>query len=138
LIAALTFVVGVVLITVAETAARLDWTRTFAAGAITLGALGMGIYVGVSQPGHWVAARTRLAAARQPLGIALLVLVFVPSLAGLVAGMYGVFDEPDGTGWVVLIGAAVLVLMLVATAAAFAVGLQAVMRAGAEVEERAP
>lgn len=135
IIAAIVFVVGVLLITIAEAAARLDWFRAFGAGAITLGALGIGVYIGLTQPARWVAARTRLASAKQPIAIAILVLVFLPALLGLIAGVAGIFNDPDGAGWVVLTGAAVLVLMLVATAAAFAVGLAAVMGAGAITDE---
>ena len=137
IIAAIVFVVGVVLITVAETAGRLDWFRAFGAGAITLGALGIGVYLGLTQPARWVAARTRLASAKQPLAIAILLLVFAPPLLGLVAGVAGIVNDPDGSGWVVLTGSLVLVLLLVATAAAFAVGLSAVRSAGSASEDEA-
>ncbi|CAN5824913.1 hypothetical protein BH23CHL2_BH23CHL2_08790 [soil metagenome] len=130
LIAAIAFVVGVGLITIAEMPS-MHWTRVFGATAISLGALGIGVYIGLSQPGRYAAVKARLAAVKQPLAIAILVLLFLPALAGLIAGVVGLYRNPDGTGWVVATGGIVLVLMLVATAAAFAVGLAAVTGAGA-------
>jgi hypothetical protein len=129
LISAIAFVVGIALITVAELAS-LDWTRAFGAAAISFGALGIGVYVGMSQPGRYVALRERLSEFKQPIGVAILTLLFVPALTGLLAGIIGLFSDPDGTGWVVVTGAVVLVLMLAATAAAFAVGLRAVLAVG--------
>ena len=116
---------GVVLITLAEMPS-LHWTRVFGATAISLGALGLGVYVGLTQPGRYATARARLAAAKQPIGIVVLVLLFLPAVLGLGAGVIGLFDGPDGNGWVVATGAVVLALMLAATAAAFVVGLRAV------------
>lgn len=130
LIAAIAFVVGVGLITIAEMPS-MHWTRVFGATAISLGALGIGVYIGLSQPGRYAAVKARLAAVKQPLAIAILVLLFLPVLTGLVAGVVGLLRSPDGTGWVVATGGIVLGLMLVATAAAFAVGLAAVTGAGA-------
>jgi hypothetical protein len=133
LIAAIALVLGVALITVAE-APSLSWTRVFGATAISLGAVGIGVYVGLSQPGRYAAVRERLAAVKRPLGVAVVVLLFLPALAGLAAGMVGLFSDPSGTGWVMATGTVVLILMLVATGAAFAVGLSAVLAAGGEGE----
>lgn len=124
------FVVGVLLITIAEAAARLDWTRAFGAGAITLGAIGVGVWVGLGQSARLVALRQRLAGVKQPIGLTILVLTFLPAMLGLVAGLLGLARDPDGTGWVVLTGALVLALLLAATAAAFAIGASAIRSAG--------
>jgi hypothetical protein len=133
LISAIALVLGVVLITVAE-APSLSWTRVFGATAISLGAVGIGVFVGLSQPGRFAAARARLAAVKRPFGVAVVVLLFLPALAGLAAGVVGLFSDPSGTGWVMATGAVVLILMLVATAVAFAVGLSAVLATGNEGE----
>lgn len=130
-IAVAVFVVGVVLITIAELAARLDWTRAFGAGAITLGALGVGVWVGLGQSARLVALRQRLASVKRPLGLAVLGLTFLPALLGLAAGLVGLANDPDGTGWVVLVGALVLALLLAATAAALAIGVAAILGIGA-------
>lgn len=124
LISAIALVVGVALITVAEMPS-MHWTRVFGATAISLGALGIGIYVGLAQPGRYAAARARLASAKQQIGIVILVLLFLPALLGLGAGVVGLVSDPEGTGWVIATGGVVLALMLAATGAAFVVGLQA-------------
>lgn len=137
LISAIAFVLGVALITIAEMPS-MHWTRVFGATAISLGALGIGVYVGLTQPGRYAAARARLAEAKRPLGIIVLILLFFPALAGLVAGVIGVFNDPDGTGWVVATGGVVLVLMLIATSAAFVVGLGAISGATAKESDDSP
>ncbi len=124
LISAIALVIGVALITVAEMPS-MHWTRVFGATAISLGALGLGVYVGLTQPGRYAAARARLASIRAQLGIVLLVLLFLPALLGLVAGLVGLFNDPAGTGWVIATGALILALMLAATVAAFVIGVQA-------------
>ena len=136
LISAIGLVVGVALITVAEMPS-LHWTRVFGATAISLGAIGIGVYVGLTQPGRYAAAKARLAADRQPLGIVLVVLLFLPAMAGIVAGLIGLLNGPDGTGWVVALGGLILALMLAATGAAFAVGLSAMAGIGRAAREDA-
>jgi len=130
LISAIAIVPGVALITIAEMPS-MHWTRIFGATAISLGALGLGVYVGLSQPGRYAAARARLANVKQPVGIVILALLFLPPAAGLGAGVIGLFNDPDGTGWVVALGGALLLIMLVATVAAFVVGLLALSAASA-------
>ena len=125
LIAAIALVIGVALITVAESPS-FHWTRILGATAISVGAAGVGIYVGLSNPGRYAAAKARLQAVRTPISIVILALLFLPALAGLVAGLIGLFDGPDGTGWVVAVGALTLAFMLAATASAFVIGLRAV------------
>jgi len=130
LISAIALVLGVALITIAEMPS-MHWTRIFGATAISLGALGLGVYVGLSQPGRYAAARARLANVKQPVGIVILALLFLPPAAGLGAGVIGLFNDPDGTGWVVVLGGALLLIMLVATVAGFVVGLLALSAAAA-------
>ncbi len=130
LISAIALVLGVALITIAEMPS-MHWTRVFGATAISLGALGLGVYVGLSQPGRYAAARARLANVKQPVGIVILALLFLPPAAALGAGVIGLFNDPDGTGWVVALGGALLLIMLVATVAAFVVGLLALSAASA-------
>ncbi len=124
LISAIALVIGVALITVAEMPS-MHWTRVFGATAISLGALGLGIYVGLTQPGRYAAARARLASIKQQIGIVMLVVLFLPALLGLGAGIAGLFNSPGGTGWVIATGALILALMLAATVAAFVIGVQA-------------
>ena len=124
LVSAIALVIGVALITIAE-APSFHWTRIFGATAISLGALGVGVYVGLTQPGRYAAARVRISAAKQPIGIVVLLLLFLPALVGLGAGALGLLDDPDGTGWVVATGGLILILMLIATVAAFVVGVLA-------------
>jgi len=124
MISAIALVVGVALITLAE-APSFHWTRFFGATAISLGALGLGVYVGLTQPGRYAAARVRLSAAKQPVGVVVLILLFLPALAGLGAGVIGLLDDPDGSAWVVAVGGLILTLMLIATVAALVVGLLA-------------
>lgn len=131
LISAILLVAGVALITLAE-APSLSWTRVFGATAISLGALGIGVYVGLSQPGRYAAARARLSAVKQPLGVVVLLLLFLPALAGLGAGVVGLLSDPQGTGWVIFVGGASLVFMLIATAAALVVGVLAIVGATSE------
>ena len=88
LISAIALIVGVALITVAE-APSFHWTRIFGATAISLGALGIGVYVGLTQPGRYAAARMRLSAAKRPIGVVILLLLFLPVITGLVAGVVG-------------------------------------------------
>ncbi len=130
LIAAIALVLGFALITIAEMPS-MHWTRVFGATAISLGALGLGIYIGLSRPGRYAAARAHLAKAKQPIGLVILALLFLPAAAGLGAGVIGLFNDPEGTGWVVATGGALLCLMLVATVAAFVVGLLALSGAAA-------
>lgn len=131
LISAIALIVGVALITIAE-APSMHWTRIFGATAISLGALGLGIYLGLTQPGRYAAARARLSAIKQPLGVAILSILFLPAIAGLGAGVIGLFSDPGGAGWVVAVGGVTLALMLIATVAALVVGLQAVIGATSE------
>ncbi|MFW6075136.1 MAG: hypothetical protein ACOC9Y_06035 [Chloroflexota bacterium] len=126
---AITLLIGIVLITIAEMP-NLTWTRVFGAGAISLGAVGLGIYLSGTQPGWYQSFRGRLASAKVPIGIFVLVFVFLPAFLGLGAGFVGLAAGAEGTGWVMLTGIVVLSLMAVAMAAGFLVGARAILAAG--------
>lgn len=128
-IAAAALLVGAVLITIAEMPS-MHWTRAFGAAGISLGAVGLGIYLGLRQPGVYRSTRERLAQLKAPIGLITIVLVFLPALLGLGAGLVGLFSSPNGAGWVIAVGALVLALMLAATLAGLLVGVQAVLAAG--------
>lgn len=128
-IAAVALVIGFILITIAEMP-DFDWTRALGAAAITVGGIGLGVYVGLSNPGRYRAVRDRLSSSKVGIGLVVVTLLFLPALLGLVAGIIGLLSDPDGTGWVMATGAALLVVTLAATSAAFAVGIAAVVGAG--------
>lgn len=135
LIAAVALVIGIVLITIAEMP-DLHWTRVFGATLITLGAVGLGIYVGLSNPGRFRAIADRLSPLKVPIGVAVVALLFLPVILGLAGGLVGLFAGPGATGWTLALGVLILLLMIGATAAGGVVALRAIVWTG-EMEQEA-
>lgn len=135
LIAAVALVIGIALITIAEMP-DLHWTRVFGATLITVGAVGIGVYVGLSHPGRFRAVADRLSSLKVSIGLAVVVLLFLPVILGLAGGLVGLFAGPDATGWVLALGVLILLAMIAATVAGGIVALRAIVWTG-EMEQEA-
>jgi hypothetical protein len=130
LVAAVMLVLGIVLIGVAE-APDMDWLRVFGAGFITLGAMGLGVYVGLNPPGQSAAA-DRVRAARIPIGLAVAAILFAPAVIALLAAVAGgLSDDVPGGAALQFAGGLILVLLLAATLAAAAVAVIGIRRGDA-------
>lgn len=133
-IGAALLVIGVVLITLAEMPS-MHWMRAFGAGALSVGAIGIGIWVGSARPKETTELGRRLAPLRTQIAALIVILTFLPALMGLAAALAGLISNPDGTGWVMAIGTLLVILLLVATVAALAITIQAILTVRAEVPE---
>jgi hypothetical protein len=113
-VAAVVLVLGIILIGIAE-APSMDWLRVFGAGFITLGAMGLGVYVGLNPPGQSPVA-DRVRTAKIPIGLVLAATLFAPALLALIAALFGgLTRDVDGGAALQFAGGLILVLMLVAT-----------------------
>lgn len=124
------FVVGVVLILLSELAG-LDYLRAAGAALISVGGIGLGVLAGLDEP-----RRTRwlgtVRGQRVTLGVIAAVLLVLPVIAALVAGLVGLvaaFDLGLNTA-VVGSGGAITALMLAMTLAGTGIAIQAIRRAG--------
>ncbi len=133
-VGAVVLVIGILLVTVAEMPS-MHWTRVFGAGAVSIGAIAIGAWIGAARPKEATALRERLGSIRTPIAALVAAVTFLPALLGLAAGFAGLASEPSGTGWVIVVGAVMLALMLVATIIALAVTVQAIMVVDAGVPQ---
>ena len=129
LISAILLVIGIVLITIAESP-DLGWTRIFGATAISLGAVGLGVYLGLAHPGRWQSLKARLKPLTTAIGAVIVVLLFLPVLVALTGGVIGLFSDPEGTGWVMVVGTVILALMIAASIIGLIVALRSIVWAG--------
>lgn len=114
------------LISVAE-APDFHWTRVFGAGLITAGAVGVGLYLGLRNPGHYAAVRQRLSEIKTPLALLIFVLLFLPVAAALVGGLVGMISGAEGNAAPLALGIAFLLFMTAATATGAWVTAQAIL-----------
>jgi predicted Na+-dependent transporter len=119
--------VGVVLIVVGAIA-EWGWTRVVGAGLITVGGIGLGVLLGLVPT-----QRERLLAAmrRWRTGIVILavVVLVLPILVALIAGVIGAFTGGGGNAAPLTAGTLIGMLLLAAVAYCAWIGVRATLRA---------
>lgn len=116
------------LISVAE-APDFHWTRVFGAGLISVGAVGVGLYLGLRNPGHSAAIRERLSNAKTPVALIVFVILFLPIVIALLGGIIGMIAGAEGNAAPLVLGITFLLFMTAATFAGAWVTGQAILRA---------
>lgn len=89
----------------------------------------MGLYLGLRNPGHYAAIRERLSNAKTPLALIVFVLLFLPIVVALLAGIVGMIAGAEGNAAPLALGIAFLLFMTAATLAGAWVTGTAILRA---------
>jgi hypothetical protein len=126
--------VGMIVIVVGEIAAR-GWTRVIGAALISVGGVGLGVLTGLI-PTRREPMLDRLRRWRTGIVVLAVVVLVLPILVALAAGVIGTFTGGGGSTALKVAGALTGLLMFAAVAASAWIGVQATLRAtrtGAEI-----
>jgi hypothetical protein len=126
--------VGIIVIVVGEIA-DWGWTRVIGATLISVGGVGIGVLTGLI-PTRREAMLDWLRRWRTVVVVLAVVVLVLPILVALAAGVIGAFTGGGGTAALKVTGALISLLMFAAVAASAWIGVQATLRAtraGAEI-----
>lgn len=120
---------GIALVALAQDAS-FDWTRIIGALLVSASGIGLGLRFGFGEPMRWRAFDWS-AAWRSVAALFIVVVLVAPVVVGLVALLFGALDAAGNErGWLVALGTALGIIMLLGVLAGGWMAARAVIGAG--------